>query len=226
MIQADRVHSTPPTNTSALTPQSSRRGFLVQAAGVAAAAIGASLPLPEPLAVTAQSCDAELIELGAKFEPLLDQYYLAHRRWSDGLAQASSEHNAEFGPAAAWNYNYPPEIEDAFLRRCDRLGVREADDAMDAIHQRMVPLAEAIGAAPVHSIAGLRVRALVTLWEIAPVQAGKTDYSFDDALVAEQLFTAVAEVCGLKQKIAATGYELSDIGLAYDDADDDEGEDA
>jgi hypothetical protein len=58
MIQADSVHSTPPTNTSATTPQSSRRGFLVQAAGVAAggAALGAGLPLPDP-ASTAQSSE-------------------------------------------------------------------------------------------------------------------------------------------------------------------------
>jgi hypothetical protein len=76
MAQADRVHSTPPTNTSATTPQSSRRGFLVQATGVAvgAAALGAGLPLPAPPAATAQSCDAELIELGAQFEPLVDRY--------------------------------------------------------------------------------------------------------------------------------------------------------
>jgi hypothetical protein len=52
MTQADSVHSTPPTNTSANQPRSSRRGFLVQAAGVAAAsaALGAGLPLPAPAA--------------------------------------------------------------------------------------------------------------------------------------------------------------------------------
>ena len=52
MTQADSVHSTPPTNTSANQPVSSRRGFLVQAAGVAAggAALGMALPLPSPAA--------------------------------------------------------------------------------------------------------------------------------------------------------------------------------
>jgi hypothetical protein len=52
MIQADSVHSTPPTNTSAIQAQSSRRGFLVQAAGVAAggAALGMAIPLPAPAA--------------------------------------------------------------------------------------------------------------------------------------------------------------------------------
>jgi hypothetical protein len=31
--------------------------------------------------------DAELIELGARFEPLLDQYYGAQRRWSESSEQ-------------------------------------------------------------------------------------------------------------------------------------------
>jgi hypothetical protein len=52
MTKADSVHSTPPINTSADTPQSSRRSFLAQAAGVAAggAALGTGLPLPAPAA--------------------------------------------------------------------------------------------------------------------------------------------------------------------------------
>jgi hypothetical protein len=74
MTQADSVHSTPPTNTSVPTPQSSRRGFLVQATAVAAAgaAIGASLPLPALSAATLQSCDAEVDPIFAAVE--------AHRR--------------------------------------------------------------------------------------------------------------------------------------------------
>jgi len=74
MTQAERVHSTPPTNTSATTPQSSRRGFLVQAAAAAAggSAIGAGLPLPAPAAATAQSSDAEADPIFAAIE--------AHRR--------------------------------------------------------------------------------------------------------------------------------------------------
>jgi hypothetical protein len=73
MIQAESVHSTPPANTSVPTPQSSRRGFLVQASAVAAAgaAIGASLPLPAPPAA-AQSRAAESDPIFAAIE--------AHRR--------------------------------------------------------------------------------------------------------------------------------------------------
>lgn len=73
MPKADSVHSTPPTNTSVPTPQSSRRGFLVQATAVAAAgaAIGASLPLPAPPAA-AQNGAAEADPIFAAIE--------AHRR--------------------------------------------------------------------------------------------------------------------------------------------------
>jgi hypothetical protein len=53
MTQADRVHSTPPTNTSA-NVDTSRRGFFAQAAAVVAggAVLGAALPLPLPAATS------------------------------------------------------------------------------------------------------------------------------------------------------------------------------
>jgi hypothetical protein len=74
MTQADSVHSTPPTNTSAPTPQSSRRGFLAQAAVAAAAgaALGASLPLPALPVASAQSSGVEADPIFAAIE--------AHRR--------------------------------------------------------------------------------------------------------------------------------------------------
>jgi hypothetical protein len=70
MAQADSVHSTPPTNTSATSPQSSRRGFLVQAAGVAAggAALGAGLPLPALPAAPALGGDGEADPIIAAIE--------------------------------------------------------------------------------------------------------------------------------------------------------------
>jgi hypothetical protein len=193
MTKADRVHSTPPTNTSATTPKSSRRSFLVQAAGVAAggAAIGAGLPLPAP-SVAAQTIDAELIELGARFEPLVDQYYVAHRRWSAALAQAHAEHDREFGDPADRNYEHPPEIRKAFEDSCKRSGANVAGEALHAIFKEMTPLANVINAASVSSIEGFRAKALVAFWEVAPSGAGDTEFSFDDAWPFQQLFTAVA----------------------------------
>jgi hypothetical protein len=230
MTQADSVLSTPPTNTSANTPSSSRRHFLVQAAGVAAggAALGACLPLPAP-AAAAQALDAELIELGARFEPLVDRYYVAHRRWSAALAQAHAEHDAEFGDPADRDFEHPPEIRNAFEDSCERSGANTAGEALHAIFKEMAPLANAINAASVTSIEGFRAKALVAFWEVAPLGAGDSEFTFDDAWPFQQLFTAVAELCGLKDKMAATGYALPDIGMveaAPDDDSDDDGEEA
>ena len=83
MTQADSVLSMPPTNTSSPT----RRNIL----GTIAAAGATALTLAP--AAAGQTLDADLIELGARFEPLVDRYYVAHRRWSTALAQAHAEHD-------------------------------------------------------------------------------------------------------------------------------------
>jgi hypothetical protein len=196
----------------------SRRGVLAGVASAAVLPIAAAVP-----AAAARTLDAELIELGARFEPLVDRYYVAHRRWSTSLAQAHAEHNAEFGDPADRDYEHPPEIRKAFADSCERHGANDADDALSAISDEMRPLEIAINAASVTSIAGLRAKALVAFREVSPLSAGGSEFHFEDAYPFQQLFTAVAEVCGLKDKIAALGYEFPDIG---GDGADDEGEEA
>jgi hypothetical protein len=216
MAKADSVHSTPPTNTSA-----TRRAFINT---IAVLPIAAAAP-----AAAAHTLDAGLIELGAQFEPLVDQYYVARKRWARSLVSAHAERDREFGTPAERNYQYPPEIDAAFEGSCERYGAREADEALSAVAAEMKQLAEAINASPVNSIEGLRVKALVAFWEVAPLGADQTEFSFEDAYPFQQLFTAVAELCGLKDKMAATGYELPDIAMVDDDSDDDsddEGEEA
>ena len=159
MAQANRVHSTPPTNTSP-----TRRAFINT---IAALPMAAAAP-----AVATQTPDAELIELGARFEALVDRYYVAQRRWSRSLAQAHAEHDREFGDPADRNYEYPPEIVAAFSDSCERSGANEADDVLSAVDAELKQLAKAINASPVNSIEGLRAKALVAFWEVAPcVQA-------------------------------------------------------
>src|SRR5579862_8240336 len=58
----------------------------------------ASLPLAAAAPTAAAAApirDAGLIELGARFEPLLDQYYAAERRWSgSGSREAAAAMSA------------------------------------------------------------------------------------------------------------------------------------
>ena len=90
----------------------------------------------------------------------------------------------------------------------------------------MRPIAKAISALPCTSIEGLRAKALVAFWEVVPVSAGDTEFHFGDEFPFQQLFSAVAELCGLSGKITATGYVMPSLG-GYDDdydGDDEEGE--
>jgi hypothetical protein len=194
------------------------------------AAIGAGLPLPAP-SVAAQTIDAELIELGARFEPLVDKYYTARAIWAPAMTRSHSEHDRQFGQPRDRDYQDTPEIRAAWEETCERNGLDDASERQSAIWEEMEPIAKAINEASVTSIEGLRAKAMVAFWEVAPLCAGETEFSFEDAYPFQQLFTAVAELCGLKDKMAATGYALPDIGMieaAPDDDDDadDEGEEA
>lgn len=61
-----------------------RRAFIntIDALPIAAAAPAAA----------AQALDAELIELGARFEPLIDQYYVARKSWSGSFERDHADY--------------------------------------------------------------------------------------------------------------------------------------
>jgi hypothetical protein len=103
MAQAKTRDSTPPTNTSAPTPQSSRRGFLFQAAGVAAggAALGAGLPLPASPARTTQSSDVEADPILAAIE--------AHRA-------ALAAHDEAVGIENALEVSLPDNLQQSCMK--------------------------------------------------------------------------------------------------------------
>jgi hypothetical protein len=157
----------------------SRRSFIHT---IAALSIVAASP-----AATAQTIDADLIELGARFEPLVDQYYVARKRWARSMVAAHAEYRA----GAERHYQ---ALEDS----CERSGANEAGAALSELNQKMEELANAINGASVNSIAGLRAKAMVALWKVAPKRADDTEFSFEGACAFQQLFTAVAELCGLQ----------------------------
>jgi hypothetical protein len=201
-----------------------RRGFIAVAAGASIISVGSLAAVAMPIAAATPAAaaqiidDAELIEFGSRFELLVDQYYVARKPWARSLAAAHAERERDFGD----DFN-EPEVAKAFQDSCEHLGVHEASDTLHSVYEDMEPLMKAINAAPVNSIEGLRAKALVAFYEVAPLCAGDTEFTFEDAYPFQQLFTAVTELCGLKGKIAATGYTLPDIG---GDDSDDEGEDA
>src|SRR6266511_4766474 len=71
-----------------------------------------------------------------------------------------------------------------------------AQARMSELERDMQPLAEEIIAAPATSLAGLRTKALVALWEALPANASH-DGAFDFPDASRSLFDAVAEMIGL-----------------------------
>lgn len=175
-----------------------RRSFIHT---IAALSIAAATP-----ATTAQTIDADLIELGARFEPLVDQYYVARKRWARSMVAAHAEYRA----SAERHYQV---LEDC----CERSGANEAGATLSAVNQNIEELANAINAASVNSIAGLRAKAMVAFWQVAPKHADDTEFSFERTCAFQQLFTAVAGFCGLKDKMVAVGHQLPDVAIVDDD---------
>jgi hypothetical protein len=211
MAQAINLSTTSPSrfhNHADPALAGSRRSFIHT---IAALSIAAAAP-----AATAQTIDADLIELGARFEPLVDQYYVTRKRWAPLMTAAHAEYRAMVPDHAEYRGDFDRRYQ-VMQDCCERSGESEARAAMDAIRQKMEELANAINAAPVNSIAGLRAKALVAFWEVAPKSADDTEFSFERTCPFQQLFTAVAELCGLKDKMAAVGYQLPDVTMVHDD---------
>jgi hypothetical protein len=257
MIEADRVLSTPPLNSSSIQetnpppearaesvdsfshqpairqPESrnlvsesrkpvnglSRRAALAGVAMLPAGVVGI------PTAATAACADAELITLGRQLEPLVDAYYVARRPWACALTQRNSELEKRFGSPADRGYQNPPEYESAAKELDDRLGLDEAGDRLHVAFEKIETIAKAIEGMPCRSIEGLRAKALVAFWEVAPLCADDAEFHFEDAYPFQRLFLAVAELCGLNGKIAATGFEMPNIDCIDEDGED-EGEEA
>lgn len=194
------------------TPIRSRRAVL---AGIASAAVIPTAALTNK--GTAGGADAELIALGRKFEILVDGYYAARRPWARAMVQYRRELDKRFG--ADRGYPWTPESKAADKEIAKRVGLREAGDRLSAVYEKMEPIADTINAMPCTSIEGLQAKALVAFWRIAPASADDTEYGFNDEHAFQRLFCAVAELCGLKDKMAATGYEFPDIAMVDDDSD-------
>jgi hypothetical protein len=79
-------------------------------------------------------------------------------------------------------------------------GLDDAASArMWALDDEKNPIAEKIMSLPVASIAGLRAKVLVMLWETLPIwsNVGRLQFNPDDGGASEALFRAAAELTGL-----------------------------
>jgi hypothetical protein len=131
--------------------------------------------------VSMTATDAALIALGERFEKLLLEHMDAWLEWAPRMRAAHAEVRDNMAALAV---------------AIQRTGCDVAQARMSELERDMQPLAEEIIAAPATSLAGLRAKALVALWEALPANASH-DGAFDFPDASRSLFDAVAEMIGL-----------------------------
>jgi hypothetical protein len=125
--------------------------------------------------------DAALIALGERFEKLLLEHMDAWLEWAPRMRAAHAEAKDNMA---------------ALVVAMQRTGCDVAQARMSELERDMQPLAEEIIAAPATSLAGLRAKALVAVWEALPATASHQG-AFDFPEASRSLFDAVAEMIGL-----------------------------
>src|SRR5215468_9988161 len=126
--------------------------------------------------VSMTATDAALIALGERFEKLLLEHMDAWLEWAPRMRAAHAEVIDNMAALAV---------------AIQRTGCDVAQARMSELERDMQPLAEEIIAAPATSLAGLRAKALVALWEALPANASH-DGAFDFPDASRSLFDAAA----------------------------------
>jgi hypothetical protein len=213
------------SNTIARSPtDASRRRFLGAAAAASVVSVGAlsAAALPAP----ASQCDAAVVAAGVEFEELMTKWVPVWFNWARLRREAQDETEAKFGEEdrdnAAWTFplcgTSPASIY--LMEVIDRNGCARAGEEDCAIYNKMDPLAELIREAEVTSLAGLRAKTLVSIFDFWPSFAGHNGhFGFDiDPSSHYSLFAAAAALTGLSGLVGDLETRLlADAGVTLRD---------
>jgi hypothetical protein len=148
--------------------------------------------------------EADVVAAGEKFQALLPEYIDAHFEWARLARAAEAVAVEKYGPSGASNDNWMkpnPGTSPAGKLHSKALhgnGADAASNKMSKVDKKLEVLADEIRSIDTISIAGLRAKALVAIWDYIPPFAGhdgKFDFENDDTTWA--LLQASAEVAGL-----------------------------
>ena len=163
----------------------------------------ATAAAPSIIPAAASDADAEIIAAGEKFEQLLKQYIPAWFEWAKRHRAAKAETVVKFGGdyrSSAWSEPEPGRSPaQRYLKEAvGRNGAKRASEATEALCDEMEPIANLIREAKVETLAGLRAKALVAIWEARPTCAThKGLLNFDDEISLWSLLNGVVAVTGL-----------------------------
>jgi hypothetical protein len=203
-----------------MTARPSRRHLVTTAAALAAGATVNLGAIALTRAADGPNLDAELLALGARLEPLLLDYMRNALIW----APASRAAHAEIGGLSEEWHNFTDEQQcahiDALQAALERHGAEAASDRNGELAADIEPLVEQILEAPASSLAGLRAKALVVLWEARPALHDHSWLDFhedDDGGACRSLFDAVADLTGIAPMVRSIEAQLA-ADAPHDDA--------
>lgn len=129
-------------------------------------------------AAASSTVDAEIIAAGEKFQALFEKFmpiWLDHARLSrEAQAAADTKFGSDYH-SDAWckPFSATSPASLFFFEELKRNGADKASDAEQALFDQMYPIAEQIRDIEVSSLAGLRAKTLVAIWETRP---GSSDH--------------------------------------------------
>jgi hypothetical protein len=153
--------------------------------------------------------EAETVAAAEKFESLLRQYLTVRFEWAELARAAPAEAFEKFGDdygSDGWSKpNSGTSPGTAFLSELhERNGCRHVSERMSALFEEMEPFAETIRDADVTTIAGLRAKTLVAVWDNLPISADHDgNLCFEDERSHRSLFSGSVAVTGLSSMVDA-----------------------
>jgi hypothetical protein len=172
-----------------------------------AAVIKFERPAPQPKAprkpkATALEREAKIFEASLIIERMLPAYVELHRLWAKGSGEAHAYVNANFSQEERWTGPRSPASL-ALRSILKTSGADAAQQARNALHRKIAPIARMIESAPAETLAGLRAKTVAAMWECMPGCPEHEGFDFQDAPPTfEMLFRACIRQTGLS-KLAA-----------------------
>lgn len=157
------------------------------------------LPAKRPL-----PADEKLVALGAKFEPLLREYFDARMKWAPLMSDAQAKRFAKYPLEidgkrndAAYDGGSKSKAHIFLTKMLEENGSDAADARASVVKNKLYRLAKSINEASATSIHGLRAKVLVALFEAIPPRSSGPELTLDDEVAATALMRDAAAAVGL-----------------------------
>jgi hypothetical protein len=166
-----------------------------------AAVIKFERPAPRPKTprkpkATALEREAKIFEAGQIIERMLPAYVELHQLWAKGSGDAHAYVDANFSQEERWTgFGSPASLALKSIYKTS--GADAAQQAMNALHRKIAPLARMIETAPAEGPCGMRAKTLAAMFECVSGIGDHRGFDFDNEYALEMLFPRMCPRSGI-----------------------------